>query len=337
MFVKISPASIFMSLIKAEDLSKTFKIYSQGEGIRGYLKSFIKRDYEEVHAVEGLNLEIDEGEMIGYIGSNGAGKSTTVKMLTGILEPSSGEIEVDGRDPHRHRKKNAMNIGVVFGQKTQLWWDLPVKESFKLLKEIYEVEDEAYDERIDEFNEVLQLDEFWDQPVRKLSLGQKMRCELAAAFLHHPKIVYLDEPTIGLDVAVKERIRDFIRKMNEEKDITVMLTTHDIGDIEDLCERIVVLDAGKKIYDGSLDKLVNRFSSRRLVMQINRPQDFDLEVDGVKEIKTTEEGLEVVFDREVISASDLMRIILEDYDVQDFQIREPDIEEVVKKVYNEGI
>ena len=326
-----------MSLIKAQDLSKTFKIYSQGEGIRGYLKSFIKRDYEEVHAVEGLNLEIDEGEMIGYIGSNGAGKSTTVKMLTGILEPSSGTIEVDGRDPHRHRKKNAMNIGVVFGQKTQLWWDLPVKESFKLLKEIYEVEDEAYDERIEEFNEVLQLDEFWDQPVRKLSLGQKMRCELAAAFLHHPKIVYLDEPTIGLDVAVKERIRDFIRKMNQQKDITVMLTTHDIGDIEDLCERIVVLDEGKKIYDGSPDKLVNRFSSRRLVMQINRPEDFDLEVDGVKEIKNTEEGLEVVFDREVISASDLMRIILEDYDVQDFQIREPDIEEVVKKVYNEGI
>ena len=326
-----------MSLIKAENLSKTFKIYSQGEGIRGYLKSFVKRDYEEVHAVEGLNLEIDSGEMIGYIGSNGAGKSTTVKMLTGILEPTSGEIEVDGRDPHKHRKKNAMNIGVVFGQKTQLWWDLPVKESFKLLKEIYEVSDEAYDERIEEFNEVLQLDEFWEQPVRKLSLGQKMRCELAAAFLHHPKIVYLDEPTIGLDVAVKERIRDFIRKMNENENITVMLTTHDIGDIEDLCKRIVVLDEGKKIYDGSLDKLVNRFSSRRLVMQVERPEDFELEAEGVKEIKTTEEGLEVVFDREVISASDLMRIILEDYEVQDFQIREPDIEEVVKKVYNEGI
>ncbi len=326
-----------MSLIKAENLSKTFKIYSQGEGIRGYLKSFVKRDYEEVHAVEGLNLEIESGEMIGYIGSNGAGKSTTVKMLTGILEPTSGEIEVDGRDPHKHRKKNAMNIGVVFGQKTQLWWDLPVKESFKLLKEIYEVSDEAYDERIEEFNEVLQLDEFWEQPVRKLSLGQKMRCELAAAFLHHPKIVYLDEPTIGLDVAVKERIRDFIRKMNENENITVMLTTHDIGDIEDLCKRIVVLDEGKKIYDGSLDKLVNRFSSRRLVMQVERPEDFELKAEGVKEIKNTEEGLEVVFDREVISASDLMRIILEDYEVQDFQIREPDIEEVVKKVYNEGI
>ncbi len=326
-----------MSLIKAENLSKTFKIYSQGEGIRGYLKSFVKRDYEVVHAVEDLNLEIEAGEMIGYIGSNGAGKSTTVKMLTGILDPTSGEIEVDGRNPHKHRKKNAMNIGVVFGQKTQLWWDLPVKESFKLLKEIYEVSDDAYDERIEEFDEVLQLSEFWDQPVRKLSLGQKMRCELAAAFLHHPKIVYLDEPTIGLDVAVKERIRDFIRKMNEEKNITVMLTTHDIGDIEDLCERIVVLDTGKKIYDGSLDKLVNRFSSRRLLMQVENPKEFNLDVKGVKEVKETDEGLEVVFDREVISASDLMRVILEDYEVLDFQIKEPDIEEVVKKVYNEGI
>jgi len=326
-----------MSLIKAENLDKTFRIYSQGSGIKGYLKSFVKRDYEEIHAVEGLELEIDEGEMIGYIGSNGAGKSTTVKMLTGILEPSSGLIEVDGRNPHRERKKNAVNIGVVFGQKTQLWWDLPVKESFKLLKEIYEVDEEAYDERIEEFDEVLQISEFWEQPVRKLSLGQKMRCELAAAFLHHPKIVYLDEPTIGLDVAVKERIRDFIRKMNEEKNITVMLTTHDIGDIEDLCERIVVLDEGKKIYDGALDDLVNRFSSRRLVMEIKRPEDFDIDIDGVTEVKRTDGGLEVVFDRTEISASDLMREILDDYEVLDFQIKEPDIEEVVKKVYNEGI
>jgi len=326
-----------MSLIKAEDLNKTFRIYNQGSGIKGYLKSFVKRDYEEIHAVEGLDLEIDEGEMIGYIGSNGAGKSTTVKMLTGILEPSSGKIEVDGRNPHEQRKKNAMNIGVVFGQKTQLWWDLPVKESFKLLKEIYEVDEEAYDERIEEFDDVLQISEFWDQPVRKLSLGQKMRCELAAAFLHHPKIVYLDEPTIGLDVAVKERIRDFIRKMNQEKDITVMLTTHDIGDIEDLCDRIVVLDEGKKIYDGALDDLVNRFSSRRLLMEVKRPEEFEIDIDGVTQVNHTEEGLEVVFDRTEISASDLMREILADYEVLDFQIKEPDIEEVVKKVYNEGI
>jgi ABC-2 type transport system ATP-binding protein len=324
-----------MTLIKAEDLNKTFRIYNQGEGLRGYLKSFISREYEEIHAVEGLNLEIDEGEMIGYIGANGAGKSTTVKMLTGILEPSSGKIEVNGLDPHRHRKKNAMNIGVVFGQKTQLWWDLPVKESFKLLKEIYEVSDEAYDDRIDEFDEVLQLSDFWDQPVRKLSLGQKMRCELAAAFLHHPKIVYLDEPTIGLDVAVKERIRDFIRKMNSEKDITVMLTTHDIDDIEDLCDRIVVLDEGKKIYDGQLDVLVNRFSSRRLVLETD--DMIELEAEGIKEVEKVKGQVEIVFDREIISASDLMQKVLNEYDVSDFQIKEPDIESVVKKIYNEGL
>lgn len=324
-----------MNLIKAENLDKTFRIYNQGEGIRGYLKSFISRDYEEIHAVEDLNLEIGEGEMIGYIGANGAGKSTTVKMLTGILEPSSGKIEVDGRNPNKERKKNAMNIGVVFGQKTQLWWDLPVKESFKLLKEIYEVNDEEYDKRIEEFDEVLQLSEFWDQPVRKLSLGQKMRCELAAAFLHHPKIVYLDEPTIGLDVAVKERIRDFIRKMNQEKNITVMLTTHDIDDIEDLCERIVVLDEGKKIYDGRLDELVNRFSSRRLVLETD--DTIEIDIEGVNDIQTPDGHVEIVFDRNIISAADLMKEVLENYDVSDFQIKEPDIESVVKKIYNEGL
>ncbi|WP_414838144.1 ABC transporter ATP-binding protein [Candidatus Nanosalina sp. VS9-1] len=326
-----------MALIKAEDLQKTFKIYNQGEGIKGYLKSFVSRDYREVHAVEDLNLEIDEGEIIGYIGANGAGKSTTVKMLTGILEPSGGNIEVDGRNPNRQRKKNAMNIGVVFGQKTQLWWDLPVKESFRLLKEIYEVSDEAYDQRIEEFDEVLQLSEFWDQPVRKLSLGQKMRCELAASFLHHPKIVYLDEPTIGLDVAVKERIREFIKRMNREEDITVMLTTHDIDDIEDLCERIIVLDEGKKIYDGELDSLVNRFTSRRLVMDTRSTESIDLDLEGINEIEQEDGHIEIVFDREIISASDLMREVLERYDVLDFQIKEPDIESVVKKIYNEGL
>ena len=326
-----------MTLIKAENLSKNFRIYQRGDGIKGYLKSFIKREYETVEAVQDLDLEIEEGEMIGYIGSNGAGKSTTVKMLTGILEPSSGNIQVNGRNPHKERKKNAMDIGVVFGQKTQLWWDLPVRESFKLLKEIYEVNKEDYEERIDEFDEVLQLSDFWDQPVRKLSLGQKMRCELAAAFLHHPKIVYLDEPTIGLDVAVKERIRDFIKKMNRQENITVMLTTHDIGDIEDLCERVVVLDRGKKIYDGQLDSLVNRFTSRRLIMDIRNGEKFDLEMDGINEVERKDGHVEIVFDREIISASDLMREILSQYDVLDFQIKEPNIESVVKKVYNEGL
>lgn len=326
-----------MPIIEAESLTKRFRVYRRGEGISGYLKSFVSREYDEVEAVKDLDLEIEAGEMVGYIGSNGAGKSTTVKMLTGILEPSSGRIEVDGRNPHRERKKNAMNIGVVFGQKTQLWWDLPVRESFRLLKEIYEVDEEDYGDRIEEFNEVLDLDEFWTQPVRKLSLGQKMRAELAAAFLHHPKIVYLDEPTIGLDVAVKEKIRDFIRKMNREKSITVLLTTHDLDDIEDLCERVVVLDSGEKIYDGSLTSLVNRFTSRRLVLELRGGEDFQLDFEGVKEVREDNSHVEVVFDREKVSASDLMRDVLERYDVVDFQIREPDVEAVVKKIYSEGI
>ncbi|MFB6191113.1 MAG: ATP-binding cassette domain-containing protein [Candidatus Nanohaloarchaea archaeon] len=326
-----------MPLIEAKNLSKTFRVYQRGEGISGYLKSFVSREYSEVDAVKDLDLEIEKGEMIGYIGANGAGKSTTVKMLTGILEPTSGRIEVDGRDPHRQRKKNAMNIGVVFGQKTQLWWDLPVRDSFRLLKEIYEVEQQDYDERVEEFNQVLDLDEFWEQPVRKLSLGQKMRAELAAAFLHHPKIVYLDEPTIGLDVAVKEKIRDFIRKMNQEKDITVMLTTHDLDDIEDLCDRIVVLDSGEKIYDGELDALVNRFTSRRLILDLRAGQEFELELEGVEEVKKDNGEIEIVFNREEISASDLMREVLDRYDVADFRIKEPDVESVVKKVYSEGL
>ena len=326
-----------MPLIEAENLSKTFRVYKTGEGIRGYLKSFVSREYEEVHAVEDLDLEIDEGEMIGYIGANGAGKSTTVKMLTGILEPSSGRIEVDGRNPHKERKKNAMNIGVVFGQKTQLWWDLPVRDSFTLLKEIYEVDDEDYSERIEEFDDVLELKEFWEQPVRKLSLGQKMRCELAAAFLHHPKIAYLDEPTIGLDVEVKERIREFVKKMNEEEEITVMLTTHDLDDIEDLCERIVVLDEGKKIYDGDLDKLVDRFTSRRLMLEMRDGKLPELDMEGIESIGEVDGLVEITFNREKISASDLMKETLDRYDVIDFRIKEPDVEEVVKKIYREGL
>lgn len=325
-----------MEIIKAKNLSKTFRVYERGEGIAGYLKSFVARKYMEVNAVNDLNLEIEKGEMVGYIGANGAGKSTTVKMLTGILKPSSGSIEIDGRDPYRERKKNAMNIGVVFGQKSQLWWDLPVRESFKLLKEIYEVSDSDYEERIDEFDEVLELSDFWDQPVRKLSLGQKMRCELAAAFLHHPKIVYLDEPTIGLDVAVKERIRGFIRKMNRKKDVTVMLTTHDMDDIEDLCDRVVVLDDGKKIYDGDLDALIDRFTSRRLVIDLKNLNGFDIERNGVEEVELEDNRAEIVFNREKVSAADLMSEILEKYEVVDFRIKEPDIDSVVKKIYNEG-
>jgi ABC-2 type transport system ATP-binding protein len=326
-----------MSIIEAKGLDKTFKVYSRGEGISGYLKSFISRDYEEVHAVRDLDLEIERGEMVGYIGPNGAGKSTTVKMMTGILQPTAGTVRVNGIEPYANRITNAMQIGVVFGQRTQLWWDLPVKESFKLLKEIYEVDDAVYKQRLEEFTEVLQLEQFMETPVRKLSLGQKMRCELAAAFLHHPPVVYLDEPTIGLDVAVKERIRDFIKRMNREEETTVLLTTHDIGDIEDLCDRIVVIDEGQKIYDGSLDTLISRFSTRRVVMEIRDDFDEGTEIKGVVDVRTKDGQVDLSFDREETSAAELMKEVLARYDVIDFQIKEPDIEAVVKRIYNEGL
>ncbi|MDY6776974.1 MAG: ATP-binding cassette domain-containing protein [Candidatus Nanohaloarchaea archaeon] len=325
-----------MSMIQAEDLRKTFRVYRRGEGLKGYLKSFVSREYEDVEAVKGIDLSIDEGEMVGYIGPNGAGKSTTVKMLTGILEPSSGSVEVNGRDPHRNRRENAMDIGVVFGQKTQLWWDLPVRDSFRLLREIYEVDREVYEERIEEFTDVLDLESFMDQPVRKLSLGQKMRCELAAAFLHHPPVVYLDEPTIGLDVSVKEKIRQFIKRMNREEDITMLLTSHDLDDIEDLCDRLLVLDDGRVIYDGTIDELLERFTERRLILD-GVEEEVGEDAEGVMEVEQENGTAEVVFDRSKVSASDLIQDFLERYDVSDVHIKEPDINEVVKRIYDEGV
>lgn len=323
-------------MIQAEDLRKTFRVYRRGEGLKGYLKSFVSREYEDVEAVKGIDLSIDEGEMVGYIGPNGAGKSTTVKMLTGILEPSSGSVEVNGRDPHRNRRENAMDIGVVFGQKTQLWWDLPVRDSFRLLREIYEVDREVYEERIEEFTDVLDLESFMDQPVRKLSLGQKMRCELAAAFLHHPPVVYLDEPTIGLDVSVKEKIRQFIKRMNREEDITMLLTSHDLDDIEDLCDRLLVLDDGRVIYDGTIDELLERFTERRLILD-GVEEEVGEDAEGVMEVEQENGTAEVVFDRSKVSASDLIQDFLERYDVSDVHIKEPDINEVVKRIYDEGV
>lgn len=326
-----------MAQIQAENLTKKFKIYDKGNGLKGYLKSIFSREYNEITAVDSLDLEVDEGEIIGYIGSNGAGKSTTVKMLTGIMEPSNGSVRVKGKNPSQNRKQNAKDIGVVFGQKTQLWWDLPVGDSFKLLKKIYEISDEKYESRMDRFDSVLQIRQFTDKPVRKLSLGQKMRCELAAAFIHDPDIVYLDEPTIGLDVAVKERIRNFIRSMNQDENTTVMLTTHDIGDINDLCNRVVVMDEGEKIFDGAIDKLVNRFDSRKLLLEISEKQAQNIQIDGIVEKEFNNGEVLLTFNREETSAADLMRKILEDYEVTDFKVKEPDMEEVVKKIYNEGL
>ena len=246
-------------MIKVENLSKEFKISKKYPGFKGALRSFFSTEYTIKKAVDDISFEINDGEIVGYIGANGAGKSTTIKMMTGILTPSSGRIIVDGVIPYENREKNAKNIGVVFGQKTQLWWDLAVSETFPLLKDIYGVSDEDYEERMNYFKEILGLDEFFLSPVRTLSLGQRMRADLAAALIHNPKIIYLDEPTIGLDVVVKESVRKAIKDINEKYGTTIILTTHDLNDIEELCNRIIIIDSGKKIYDGELEGVKEQF------------------------------------------------------------------------------
>jgi len=244
-----------MPVIEARGLTKEFRLFRRREGVRGAFADLFHREYRTLRAVDGIDFFVEEGEMVGYIGANGAGKSTTIKMLTGILVPTAGEIRVHGYIPHKDRERYAHHIGVVFGQRSQLWWDIAVIESYRLLRRIYHVSERDFRNRLDLFNDILGLAEFLHLPVRKLSLGQKMRCELAAALLHNPSLLFLDEPTIGLDVLAKSKIRDFLKDINREFRTTVILTTHDLGDIEALCPRVAIIDRGRMLFDDSVETL----------------------------------------------------------------------------------
>ena len=258
-------------MIEVRELRKTFRTPERKPGLSGAIAGLFTRSYRETRAVDGIDFVISDGEIVGYIGANGAGKSTTIKMMTGILTPSSGSVVVDGIVPYERRTDNAARIGVVFGQRTQLWWDLPLSESFSLLKDIYGVSDSDFTMRMDFLDGVLGLSEFMLSPVRTLSLGQRMRADLAAALVHQPRILYLDEPTIGLDVVVKEKVRGAIRHINREFGTTIILTTHDLADIEELCSRIIVIDAGKIVWDGGLGELRERFGfMRELRLRVGR-------------------------------------------------------------------
>ena len=271
-------------MIEVNHISKEFVSPKKYPGLKGAIKGLFSNEKVRKLAVDDISFSIGDGEIVGYIGSNGAGKSTTIKMMTGILTPSKGECLVNGVNPSKNRMQNAQNIGVVFGQRTQLWWDLPLSESYTILKEIYNVSDEDYKSRMEFLNKVLDLPEFFDRPVRTLSLGQRMRADLGAALIHNPKVLYLDEPTIGLDLVVKDKIREAIREINEEFNSTVILTTHDIGDIEELCSRIIIIDEGKKIYDGGLDELKDTFGTKRKVsMEIKNVEKVQ-EIDWMKEL-----------------------------------------------------
>jgi len=323
-------------MIRVRDLHKDFRVYRHHRGGLGALRNLATREYRTVHAVDGVSFDIAAGGLVGYLGPNGAGKSTTIKILTGILTPSSGEVSVDGRVPWLQRKEHVQRIGVVFGQRTGLWWDLPVIESFDLLRHIYRVPADRYRQNMRAFEEILELGPFLSTPVRSLSLGQRMRADLAAALLHDPRLLFLDEPTIGLDVVAKERIRQFIKAVNRERGATVILTTHDLGDVEKLCERVIMIDRGRLMYDGALAELRARFGEGRVLVV-----DFDSSAVAAASISLPaaqfmrQEGRRAWFrvTNENRGLAELMPVLFRDYRVRDLSIEEPEIEEVVRRIY----
>lgn len=332
-----------IGMIEVSHIGKDFVSPKKYPGLKGAIKGLFSREKVTKKAVEDISFTIQDGEIVGYIGSNGAGKSTTIKMMTGILSPTHGKCLVNGIDPNKNRKENAQNIGVVFGQRTQLWWDLPLSESFTILKEIYNVSDEDYKERMQFLNNVLELDDFFDMPVRTLSLGQRMRADLGAALLHNPKVLYLDEPTIGLDLVVKDNIRTAIKEINEKYNTTVILTTHDIGDIEELCSRIIIIDEGRKIYDGSLEALKDTYGNmRKVTMEVKYPkklEGFDLAAKlSVSEDECQMEfgennSVSITFEKHKVQLPHIMQLIMEVTEVKDIQIQETDLAKIVKAIY----
>lgn len=331
-------------MIEVKNLRKEFKMNKKYPGFKGAIKSFFSREYTVKTAVDDISFKIDEGEIVGYIGENGAGKSTTIKMMTGILTPTSGEVLVNEIAPYEDRQKNAKDIGVVFGQKTQLWWDLPLSETFSLLKDIYEVDENDYRERMNFLNEILDLEPFMLSPVRTLSLGQRMRADLAAAFIHNPKIIYLDEPTIGLDVVVKDNVRKAIKKINEDFGTTIILTTHDLNDIEELCNRIIIIDSGKLIYDGGLQEIKELYGYMTNI-EVQLKKEIDLkEVEFIKaldneniEISIKENKLIVTFNKNNVSTTDIIGALMAKFEVVDFSVNETTVEEIVKKIYRNEV
>jgi len=326
-----------MSLIEVEELVKTYKVIEKQEGLFGYFKNLVKPIYKEFTAVKNINFHIEEGELVGYIGENGAGKSTTIKMLTGLLTPTSGKVLVDGLVPYKKRIQNNKNIGAVFGQKTQLWWDLPVIESFRLIKKMYKIPENEYRKNLKRFVEILQLGDLLEKQVKNLSLGQKMRCEIAATFLHNPKIVYLDEPTIGLDVLVKENIRKFIKDINKEKNTTVILTTHDLKDIEDVCDRIILLDKGKIIYDGEKQKFKDTYGKYVIANFVIKDKSViisnHMNIEGIKILEETQESLKIKFSHDTITVMKVMDEISKYCTIEDIHMKEAELEDILKEIY----
>ncbi|HEX3550413.1 MAG TPA: ATP-binding cassette domain-containing protein [Candidatus Elarobacter sp.] len=327
-----------MPIIETRELRKVFRSLVRRPGVAGTLRTLFSRDYEDKVAVEGVTFALNEGELVGYIGPNGAGKSTTIKMLTGILVPTSGTVRVAGLVPYEQRRANARNIGVVFGQRSQLYWDLPLVESFELLRAIYGIKPDRYRANLDHFTDVLDMGPFLRTPVRQLSLGQRMRGDFAAAMLHDPRVVFLDEPTIGLDVVAKEAIREFVARVNRERGTTFILTTHDLADVERLCRRIVLIDRGTLVYDGEIDALRDRYGTHRtLVVTLCEPQPIEhLQVEGADVESREGDVWRLRFDRRTVSAEVVIRRVADRYRVSDLTLEEPALESIIRRIYLEG-
>lgn len=326
-----------MSLIEVRDLRKTFHVRPPQRGPYAALRSLLARRRHEVRAVDGVSFEVGRGELVGYLGPNGAGKSTTLKMLTGLLVPSGGELRVAGLEPHRERRRYVARIGAVFGQRSTLWWDLPVRESLELLRHMYRVPQARFRSRLAEFDDLLDLAPFLDAPVRTLSLGQRMRADLTAALLHDPELLFLDEPTIGLDVVAKERIRRFVERVNRERGVTVLLTTHDLADVRRLCRRVMIIDRGRLLYDGDLPTLQERFGGRRrLVVDFADPVA-DPRVPGAEVLEHEDGRVVYAFDRRQLSASELIGRVSARFALRDLTVEEPDAEATVRAIYERGL
>jgi ABC-2 type transport system ATP-binding protein len=325
-----------MPVIKARDLVKSFWVDEKQPGWGGFVRRLIAPKRREHRAVDGVSFDIEPGEIVGYLGPNGAGKSTTIKMLTGILYPSSGSLEVVGFSPQRDRMKVVRQIGVVFGQRSQLYWDLRLGESFNLLKHLYEIDDRTYRENLEWAYESLGVKRLIDKPVRQLSLGERMRGDLVAAILHSPAVLFFDEPTIGLDIEGKDAVREMIRQINMDRKTTVILTTHDLDDVEELCQRLIVINHGRIVQDGPLDDLVARFAPYRTLVVECDSLGQEISHPMVEVVKVEGRRTHLQFDRNQISAAALIADLTSRYAIKDLSVREADVETLIKCIYAQG-
>ena len=322
-----------MSFINVKHIKKTFKVAKKQSGIKATLKNFVKRDYKYIEAIKDISFDIEEGSIVGYIGQNGAGKSTTIKILSGILIPDSGEVTVNGLIPWKDRKEYVSSIGVVFGQRSQLWWDIPAEDTFDLLKDIYKIDEQKFKKNKEYLIKLLNIEDIIRIPVRQLSLGQRMRCEIAASLLHEPKILFLDEPTIGLDAISKQIVRDFIKKINKEQKVTVILTTHDMSDIEALAKRIIMIGNGQVIYDGTLKNLKSKYDHHKYVSVTTKTKLSKLKKKGIIGQEKTLEGYKFMIDSDTLNISDFLSYLSQKIDIKDLEIDDESLDNIIINLY----